>query len=59
MPGLIGMELDEAVKLAINEGLNVRIIGSGQVFAQSLPLGAKVKRGEVIVLESIAQDFND
>lgn len=59
VPGLIGMELDEAVKLAINEGLNVRIIGSGQVFAQSLPLGAKVKRGEVIVLESIAQDFND
>ena len=56
------MELDEAVKTAINAGLNIRIsgsIGGGVVMSQSLPLGAKVRRGEVIKLETMARDFED
>ena len=62
VPNLVGLELDEAVKKAVDAGLNVCICGSlsgGAVLHQSLPLGAQVKRGEVITLEVLAQDFED
>lgn len=62
VPNLLGLELDEAVEKAINSGLNICITGSsarGKVIKQSLPLGAQVKRGEVIILEALAVDFED
>ena len=62
VPNLLGLELDEAVRKAVNEGLNICIQGTstgGRVVHQSLPLGAIVKRGEVIILEVLAEDFED
>ena len=46
----------------INNGLNISISGSGNggtVVSQSLPLGAKVKRGEVIDLKTLVTDYED
>jgi len=62
VPSLIGMPINEAVALAINNGLNISISGSGNggtVVSQSLPLGAKVKRGEVINLRTLITDYED
>ena len=62
VPSLVGMNIDEATELLLESGLNLSIRGtngSGQVTAQSLPLGAKVKRGEVIILTILAKDFED
>lgn len=62
VPGLIGMPIEEAVTYAINNGLNISISGSGNggtVVSQSLPLGAKVKRGEVIDLKTLVTDYED
>ncbi len=60
VPSLVGLEASEAVTLAINSGLNIRLKGnaeSGTVVSQSLPLGANVKRGSVIELEILICDF--
>lgn len=61
VPDLVGLEIDDAVQKAVNCGLNVCIGGTsgGTVLHQSLPLGAQVKRGEVIILEVRALDFED
>ncbi len=60
VPSLVGLEISEAVTLAINSGLNIRLRGNGEtgaVVKQSLPLGANVKRGSVIELEILICDF--
>lgn len=62
VPNLVGMHISEAVSHAINNGLNISISGSGDggtVISQSLPLGAKVKRGEVINLKTLVMDYED
>lgn len=60
VPALIGKPIDEAVKIAVNAGLNVKIIGpGGEVIAQSLPLGAIVNRGKVITLTTLITDYKD
>ncbi len=62
VPNLVGLTVEEATKLTINTGLNVAISGSfngGRVISQSLPLGAVVKRGEVIHLVTMVTDFED
>ncbi len=61
VPSLVGMKIDDAVTLAINTGLNIKITGSGtgNVVYQSLPVGAIVKRGEVVLLKTMVTDFLD
>lgn len=60
VPALVGRNINEAVTLAINSGLNIKLSGNsetGTVVTQSLPFGAKVKRGSVINLEILICDF--
>ena len=60
VPALVGLEASEAVKTAVNSGLNIRLKGnkeSGSVITQSLPVGARVKRGSIIELEILICDF--
>ena len=62
VPNLVGKSIDEAARLAINSGLNISISGSadgGTVVYQSLPMGASVKKGEVIRLKTMITDFED
>lgn len=62
VPSLTGLGIDEAAKLALGAGLNIKIEGSlsgGTVVFQSLPLGAVVSRGSVITLEILSTDFED
>ncbi len=62
VPSLIGAKIEEAAEIAINAGLNISIQGCGNggtVVEQSLPLGAKVKRGEVIILKTLITDYED
>lgn len=60
VPALVGLEVSEAVTIAVNSGLNIRLSGnkeSGAVVRQSLPVGARVKKGSVIDLEILICDF--
>jgi stage V sporulation protein D (sporulation-specific penicillin-binding protein) len=62
VPQLVGLTVSEAVEVAVETGLNLSISGSlggGKVISQSLPLGARVKRGEVIKLYTLVVDFED
>ena len=62
VPNLVGKSIEEATEIAINSGLNISITGSitgGVVISQSLPLGALVKRGDVVLLETMITDFED
>ena len=40
----------DAVSLLENIGLEVRIVGNGTVFKQSLKIGEKIKKGKLITL---------
>lgn len=66
VPALSGLSVKEANILAVESGLNIRINGglsenctSLTVTSQSLPAGAKVKRGTVITLGVMGLDFED
>lgn len=62
VPNLVGMEIGEAAKEALNAGFNIKICGTaigGRVISQSLPLGAQMKRGSVITIEVLSKDFED
>ena len=67
VPNLVGMKLVDAIKAAINAGLNIRLAGMGAispsaaspVSEQSLPPGGIVKRGSVITIRAITNDFED
>lgn len=62
VPALVGKEISEAVKLCVDNGLNIKISGStegGTVTSQSLPSGAIVKKGAVIELKVLVYDFED
>jgi len=62
VPKLVGIEISEAVKIALNSGLNVKLTGSidgGTVVYQSLPVGALVERGSIIELKVLVYDYED
>lgn len=67
VPTLTGMTLTEAIKAATNAGLSIRLSGIEStapdaldiVIEQSLPPGAVVNRGSVIIIRSIHKDFED
>lgn len=62
VPNLIGKEISLAAKECINLGLNITLGGSidgGNVTFQSLPVGAKVKRGTIIKLISLITNYED
>ena len=66
VPSVVGLSIREANLLLSKSGLNVRITGglsescTGMtVTSQSLPLGAKVKKGSVITLTVLGTDFED
>jgi stage V sporulation protein D (sporulation-specific penicillin-binding protein) len=66
-PSLVGLSVSEALAKATSSGLNVKIIGGGTnlqnsayiIVEQSIPPNMMVKRGSVIVLRIISQDFED
>lgn len=51
MPNVIGMGLKEALNLLENEGVKVKISGTGAVAMQSLEAGANMIKGQTINLE--------
>ena len=66
VPALSGMSIKDANIIAVQSGLNIKIVGgisknctSLTVTSQSLPYGAKVKKGTVIELYVIGLDFED
>ncbi len=67
VPNLIGMTLADAIKKAINSGLNIRLAGAGAtepdaldiVTEQSLPPDSEAKRGSVIIIRAINQSYED
>ena len=67
VPNLVGMTLADAIKKAINLGLNIRLAGTGAtepdaldiVMEQSLPVDSKVRRGSVITIRAINQNYED
>ena len=67
VPKLTGLTLVEAIKTATNAGLNIKISGiesvypgsSSIIYEQSLPSGSVVKRGSVIVIRAIVDNFED
>ena len=64
VPSFVGMKLTDAVKLAIDTGLNVRLgggsaIGTDTVTYQSLPPETVVTRGAAITLRAPSKDFED
>ena len=50
VPNTIGMGLKDAVYLAENNGLKVKISGKGRVVSQSLTAGTPVKKGQELTL---------
>jgi cell division protein FtsI (penicillin-binding protein 3) len=51
VPSVVGMGLRDAVYLLESQGLNVKPVGRGAVVKQSLPAGAKIEKGQQIVIE--------
>lgn len=52
MPDLVGLTLRKAVKAASDQGVTVRIIGSGIVRKQSLLAGSRISSESVCILEA-------
>ncbi|HEX8328100.1 MAG TPA: penicillin-binding transpeptidase domain-containing protein [Hymenobacter sp.] len=50
VPQVKGLTLRDALFLLENRGLHVRAIGTGRVKEQSLAVGSRIKRGDVITL---------
>jgi len=51
VPDVTGMGLRDAVYLLEHEGLQVQIQGSGTVQVQSIPAGARVIKGQAIIIQ--------
>ena len=51
VPNVVGMGLRDAIYLLENQGLRVKVDGSGMVKYQSVQAGAKVQRGQEIKIE--------
>ncbi|HRP90269.1 MAG TPA: penicillin-binding protein [Edaphocola sp.] len=50
VPNVMGMGMKEALNLLENSGLKVKVVGTGSVQSQSLPVGANFKIGQTINL---------
>ena len=67
VPNLIGLKGKEAIAIAINAGLSVRLVGTGgsaptsgdKISEQSIPPGEVVKCGSVITIRLLHMDYND
>lgn len=62
VPTLVGKDVAVAANECLILGLNLKIGGSidgGTIIYQSLPVGARVKKGTVIELTAQVQDFED
>ena len=66
MPSVAGMNIKDANIMLTNLGLNIRIDGGMSnkcttltVISQSIPLGAKIKKGEIVTLTVLGTDFED
>ena len=67
VPNLIGLPVLKAIEEAINSGFNIKITGTSstsfggysKIIEQSLPPGEEYKRGSVIILRIINEDFED
>jgi stage V sporulation protein D (sporulation-specific penicillin-binding protein) len=67
VPNLVGLSAAEAIKSALNAGLNVHITGGTAAYPdgddtvteQSLPEGKSVKRGSVITIRTINTSYED
>ena len=53
VPQARGLTLRDALFLLENRGLHVRALGTGRVREQSLPVGAPIKRGDLITLNLV------
>ncbi|KAA3643627.1 MAG: PASTA domain-containing protein [Bacteroidetes bacterium] len=51
VPNVIGMGLRDAIFLLENQGLRVKISGSGMVKNQSIPAGVRIRNGQLINIE--------
>ena len=51
VPQVVGMGIKEAIYLLEREGLRVAFSGTGCVRSQSIPAGAPVQRGALVVLQ--------
>ncbi len=51
VPNVVGMGLRDAIYLLENQGLRVKITGSGMVKSQSISAGSKINNGETINIE--------
>ena len=67
VPNLVGLSLTEAIKIALSQGFNIRLLGNSAsypdandiVYEQSLPPNMLTKRGDVITLRAIESNFED
>ena len=62
VPVLVGKEVSIAARECLALGLNIRMGGSidgGEIIYQSLPVGARVKKGSVIELTAQIRDYED
>ena len=50
MPNVMGYDAPTAIRILEQQGVNVRLQGSGRVVAQSIPPGTSLKKGSVITL---------
>lgn len=50
MPNVMGFDASAAVKILEEQGVNVRLAGTGRVVAQSIPPGTALKKGSTIRL---------
>ena len=67
IPKLIGLPLSEAIRIATNTGLNIKLAGNASaspsaddiVIEQSIPYGEKRDAGCTIILRSITKKYED
>ena len=51
VPDVSGMGLKDAVYMLESGGLRVQVVGKGKVQSQSIPPGAKIIKGQNIILQ--------
>lgn len=51
MPSVIGMGLRDAMHVLGNVGLEVRVVGRGKVYKQSIPPGTSINKGDLVYIE--------
>lgn len=67
VPNVVGLSLSDAIRKILDAGLNIRISGNGatnpsacdKVISQSITSGTEVKRGDVITIRAIKEDYED